>query len=263
MSDGDVRGRFVWYDLMTTDPAASQEFYPALLGWGTQPWEGPMAYTMWTVGGVPMGGTAQLPDEAIAQGAPPHWLPYIGTNDVDATTARAVELGAKVLVPGTDIPDVGRFSVLADPQGAVFAAYTPAIPLAPEQPPAPGHFSWHELMANDYEAAFAFYSELFGWQVTEAMDMGPEAGIYQMYGRTADVHMGGMMNIPEGMPAPPHWMLYIVVEGLDAATEKVTAMGGQLLRGPMDVPGGDRVAHFIDGQGAAFALHELAKGSAE
>ena len=127
-------GRFTWYDLMTTDPAAAQSFYTGLIGWGTQQWEGgSMPYTMWTNRDTPMGGLMELPEEARKQGAPPHWLAYVATPDLDATVSRAQELGAKVYVPRTEIPDSGAFAVLADPQGAVFAVYSSPQAPGPER----------------------------------------------------------------------------------------------------------------------------------
>ncbi len=249
-------GKFVWYDLVTTDPGAARDFYTNVIGWGRETWEaGPTPYEMWVAEGGPIGGVVELPEEARQSGAPPHWLAYIAVEDVDATAGRAVELGGKVLVPGQDIPTVGRFAILADPTGAVFAAFRP-------EGEAPGHdgmarigeMSWHELMSEDYQAAFDFYAELFGWQKTTAMDMGPEQGIYQMYGRGEGHELGGMMNKPPQVPVSC-WMFYTRVGDLDATLEKVTANGGMVVHGPMDVPGGDRVAACVDPQGAAFAVH--------
>ena len=118
------RHRFVWYDLMTTDPAKGTEFYTQLIGWGTQPWEGPMPYEMWTNQGTPLGGVMELPEDAKKGGVPPHWLAYVNVDDVDAIVEQATGLGAKVLVPGTDIPNAGKFAVLMDLQGAAFAVYS-------------------------------------------------------------------------------------------------------------------------------------------
>lgn len=248
--------RFVWYDLMTPEPGSSVGFYTGLVSWGTQPWDGPAPYTLWTNRGTPLGGVMQLPEEARAAGAPPHWLAYVSVADVDATVETAGALGAAVLVPGTDIPNTGRFAVLRDPQGAVFAVFTPAQPM-PETPwpPAAGAFSWHELMTTDAVAAFEFYHTLFGWAKEDALDMG-EAGIYQTYGWGRGP-VGGVCNTPPGVEAPPHWLYYIRVTDLEAAVAYVQAHGGKLFNGPMDVPGGDRIAQCCDEQGAAFALHEL------
>lgn len=258
MSDGTLLGRFVWYELMTRDPEAAQGFYTKVIGWGTSLFEDAgMPYTMWTSGDLPLGGVTQLPEDAVKGGAVPHWLAYVTTPDVDATTRRGEELGGKVYVPPTDIPTVGRFSVLADPQGAALAPFTPGQP--PEDTkfePGEGQFSWHELLTTDHEAAFSFYSELFGWDKTDAMDMG-EMGTYQMYGY-GGVSLGGMYNKPAEMPGPPSWLYYIRVADVASALERVKAEGGQVLNGPEEVPGGDLVAQCMDPQGAAFALHSTA-----
>jgi predicted enzyme related to lactoylglutathione lyase len=258
MSAQDYLGRFVWYDLMTTDPASAEIFYKEVVGWGTAPWEGgETPYTMWMNGETPVGGIMQLPEEAA--GAPPHWLAYIATPDVDATCALAIQLGGNVIKEPMDIPEVGRFAVLADPQGAVFAAYSPASdPPGHEGPPQVGEFSWHELTTTDHEAAFEFYHALFGWDKTDSMDMG-EAGIYQMYGRKG-MPLGGMFNKPAEMPGPPAWLYYARVDDVHSATEKVQQQGGRILNGPMEVPGGDTIAQCMDPQGTAFALHSGKQG---
>lgn len=260
MPNDDLRGRFVWYELLTTDPEAAQDFYPTVVGWDTEPWEPPDGgepYVMWKTGERPIGGVMQLPDDAVEQGAVPHWLPYVGTPDVDSTVERAKELGSRVYVEPLDIPTVGRFAVLADPQGAVFAVYTPEMEAPAAGPPQRGDISWHELVTTDWEAAFAFYHELFGWEKKDAMDMG-EMGIYQMYGRRDGIPLGGMFNKSADMPGPAAWLIYAMVDDVNTATEQVKASGGQVLNGPMEVPGGDWVAQCMDPQGAAFAVHHTA-----
>ena len=261
MSDSSTRGKFLWYELMTSDPGGAADFYTKVIGWATAAWEGgEMPYTMWMIGEMPVGGLMELPEDARAGNVPPHWVAYIGTPDVDVTLARAQELGATVLVEPMEFPNVGRFAFLADPQGAAFAVYTPAQapPPGAESPSGPGQFSWHELATSDYESGYAFYSDLFGWEKTDAMDMG--TGIYQMYG-WGDITLGGMYNKPPDFPAPPHWLLYVTVDDVHAAAERVKESGGQVLNGPMEVPGGDWVAQCLDPQGASFAIHSAASGS--
>ncbi|MEM7480723.1 MAG: VOC family protein [Acidobacteriota bacterium] len=264
MSDATLRGRFVWYDLTTPDPEAAKAFYGEIVGWGITTWEGPTEYSMWTNGDQPIGGVMELSAEQAADGVPPNWVAYIGTPDVDATVDRAKELGGTLVHGPEDIPETGRYAVLKDPQGAPFAVYTPAQQAdGPDGPPAAGEFSWHELMTSDYEGAIAFYGELFGWTKTEAMDMGP-AGIYQMYGRSENPEMplGGMMNLTPEMPMPPMWLYYARVPDVHAAAEKAKELGGQVVNGPMEVPGGDWVVQITDPQGAMFALHHSSKGDA-
>jgi predicted enzyme related to lactoylglutathione lyase len=258
-----TRGHFVWYELATSDPAAAQRFYSALTGWGTQAFEGSgdTPYTMWTNGEKPVGGLWQLQSELASQGVPPHWLPYISTDDVDETVTEVTDLGGKVIVPPTDIPNMGRFSVLADPQGAFFAIFKGGD----DQPepvfnPQLGDASWHELTTTDHVAAFDFYHKLFGWEKQSEMDMGG-GNMYLMYGRSADSPMlGGMWTWDKPEHAmPPNWMTYFKVADADSTAERIKELGGQILNGPMEVPGGDRVAQAIDPQGAAFGIHSSAK----
>jgi predicted enzyme related to lactoylglutathione lyase len=255
----DDRGRFVWYDLMTDDPKAAQDFYGPLIGWGTQAWEGgDQPYTMWTNKETPLGGVMELPEEAKAAGAPPHWMAYVLVENVEQTVAKVKEMGGSILHEATEIPGAGWFAILTDPQGAAFAIYSSANEenqeLADEG--QTGRFSWNELATSDYKGAFSFYSDLFGWEPQEAMDMGP-GGIYQIYGR-GGAPLGGMFNKPDEMPGPPMWLYYVSVEDVNECVKKVTELGGQVLNGPMGVPGGDLIAQCVDPQGALFALHSKA-----
>lgn len=249
----NVIGRFVWYDLMTTDPDAAEAFYSKVIGWGTMQWDGPMPYTMWTrAPEAPLGGLMTLPEEAKAAGAPPHWLAYVSTPDCRATADKAVALGGKIIKEPTDVPETGTFAVLADPQGVVFAIYESASGSPEDAPAEVKQFSWHELATTDWEAAFEFYAKLFEWSKTDDMDMG-EAGVYRMYG-FGQWPLGGMFNKTPEMPVAS-WLYYIKVPDVNATVETVKAEGGKILNGPMEVPGGDMIAQCVDPQGACFAVH--------
>ncbi len=253
------RGRFVWFELQTTDPAAAQQFYPRVIGWQVD--TSYPGYAMWKVGARPIGGCMELPEQARQHGAPPHWLGYISTPDVDATVAQAQGRGAQLLFGPRDEPDIGRWAVLSDPQGAVFAAFKPlgaGMTGAPD-PPADGDFSWHELATTDHEAALAFYTELFGWDLMQTYDMGP-MGTYLIYG-TGGRQLGGMFRKPAEQPGPAYWLYYAHVPSADEAAARVTDAGGTIVLPPMEVPGGDRVAVAQDAQGAHFAVHSTGKGS--
>lgn len=253
MSTPIAPGRFVWFQLNTPDVAAALDFYAHVCEWGRESWQpdpSQPAYEMWTANGGAHSGTMHMPPVAKD---PAHWLSYISTPDVDATVRQALGLGATQAVPPTDIPTVGRFAVLADPDGAMFAPFTPAQDM-PEAPPQVGGFSWFELATRDYKKALSFYGALFGWKAGEAMDMGPN-GIYQMFCR-GDQMLGGMYNTrAEGpMAMRPSWTIYVTVADLDAAVARVAARGGHVFVPPMDIPGG-RIAMCTDPQGAVFALH--------
>ncbi|HYD53736.1 MAG TPA: VOC family protein [Gemmatimonadaceae bacterium] len=256
-----VRGRIAWHDCMASDLAGARAFYGAVLGWGEQEFPmGDTPYVMWTVNGAPMGGFMPLPEEAKAHGAPQHWLTYFGTDDVDASTAQVREAGGQVMVPPQDIPTVGRFSVVSDPFGALFALYQPLQP-SPEDAalPAMGAASWHELATTDSVAARDFYGRLLGWEAMDEMDMGGGM-MYRMFGRAGSM-LGGIFDITEQMQGmPPNWVPYFRVPNLGATIEAVQAKGGTLLNGPMEVPGGDVIAQFTDPQGGYFCAHEVKAG---
>jgi len=257
MSNAEIRGRFVWHELMTTDPQAAGAFYSKVLAWKTQP-SGMPDYTLWLSGKTQTGGLMAQPESARQSGAPPSWLIYIGTPDVDATVAAAERLGGKVLKAPADIPSVGRFAVLSDPQGATFAVFTPGA--SPEGGAMSTDFSWHELATSDQQGAVSFYSELFGWSRGPAHDMGP-GGTYQLI-EHGGAQVGGIYKLMDASK-PPHWLTYISVASVDRAAAAAKAAGGRVTQGPMEVPGGSRIAQILDPQGGAFAVHEPAKAAKE
>ena len=250
----DSHGRFVWYELMTTDTGAAKAFYGDVDGWGAQdaPMPG-MRYTLFMLGDTHVGGLMDLPEDARKMGAPPSWIGYVAVHDVDATAEEVKRLGGAVHVPPRDIPDVGRFAVIADPQGATLALFKSSRP-GPDQSPepmTPGRTGWHELLAADWQKAFAFYSDLFGWQKADAVPMG-EMGVYQLFSIDGPP-IGGMFTKPPMVPVP-FWLYYFTVPDIDAAAARVTAAGGQIVMGPTEVPGGAWIVQGRDPQGAMFAL---------
>jgi predicted enzyme related to lactoylglutathione lyase len=264
MSDPNT-GRFVWYELLTSDPKAAIAFYTHVVGWKTQIFQAGNDYTMWVSDQGPVGGVMQLPEDAKKMGAAPHWFSHVAVADVDATVAKARSIGGRIYTEPQDIPTVGRFAVIADPLGASISAFTPAPPtqpgqgMTPHDVTKPGEFCWGELITTDHEAAFRFYNTLFGWQKIRDFDMGPD-GKYLIYG-LGETQLGGMFTkLKRTSPTPPTaFTYYIEVAGLDGAIERAKGRDARLLNGPMEVPGGARIAQLIDPQGAAFALHEKAK----
>jgi len=254
MSDG-MRGQFVWHELMTTDAKAAVGFYSKVAQLTTQPAPFDKTYTTFMASGRPMGGLMVL-----AGGAPPNWLSYIGTADVDETTRKAESLGAKVVKAPAPVPDGGRFAILEDPQGAVFAIYAFKPGQGGDAPSTDvplGHSSWHELSTSDHAAAFSFYQQLFGWHTTSSMDMGAQ-GIYRMFGPAgAKDPFGGMYTKAPGSPGGPNWLPYIKVADARPATATAKKNGAQILHGPAQVPGGGWITMGIDPQGAMFAVHSV------
>ncbi len=248
--------RPVWYELMTTDMKAAESFYKTVVGWTAEPFAGTgQPYTALNRDGtVAIGGIMERPADVKA---PPFWAMYIAVPNLDEAVSKITSLGGKTHTGVIAIPDVGRLQLLMDPQGAAFYLIEPASSeQRPEAAPEVGDASWHELMTTDADAAMTFYQEAFGWRADQAMDMGA-MGKYQMFTRPgAHGTIGGMMvKPPEMANVPPNWQIYFLVPDVDAAAESVKAHGGQILNGPMDVPGGDRVLTAMDPQGAAFGLH--------
>jgi predicted enzyme related to lactoylglutathione lyase len=250
------RGRFIWYELLTSDTKAAQAFYGSVVGWtpkdsGMTDQTG-MEYILFNAGETMIAGLMALTDEMRQRGVPPNWTGYVYVDDVDAATAQAKSLGGKAYMEPHDIPNVGRFAVIGDPDGAAIALFKPNGPDGPEPPMnTPGHVGWHELYANDGQKAFAFYAAMFGWERSTGMDMGP-MGTYQIFARNGQ-DIGGMMNKPAEVPVPC-WLYYFNVGDIDAAAERVKAGGGAVLNGPMEVPGGMWIVQCADPQGAMFAL---------
>lgn len=244
---------FVWYELMTSDAKAAESFYSSVVGWkATDSGVPGMSYTLLLAGATPKAGLMALAKEACDTGAKPGWVGYIGVDDVDSCVARVTKAGGATHVPPTDIPQVGRFAMLADPQGAVFCLFKPNTDMTPAVNEMQlGSIGWHELMAADGEKAFAFYAGLFGWSKAEAIDLGP-MGRYQLFTAGGEP-IGGMMTKPPEMPEA-FWSYYFRVDSIGAALERLKAAGAQVINGPMEVPGGSWIVQAIDPQGAAFSL---------
>ncbi len=243
-------GGFVWYELMTSDVEAAAAFYAKVVGWSMADSGMPgMNYTLAKVGDRQVAGLMGFPPDAGT--SPITWFGYILVTDVDATAARVRQAGGTVHRPPNDIPGVGRFAVVADPQGATFMLFRGSGDPAPELAPnTRGTIGWRELHTTDWEAALAFYQDLFGWEKSYANDMGP-MGIYQTFS-VAGAWTGGIMN--GGGSPDPHWLYYINVDDIDAAATRVAEAGGEVLHGPHHVPGGNWVVMGKDPQGAEFAL---------
>lgn len=245
---------FFWYELLTTDTAAAEAFYKAVIGWEAEAFPGAgMSYTVFNAGERAVAGAMLLPEEARAMGTPPCWMGYIHAKDVDAATASVKQAGGAVHREPSDIPEVGRFSVVADAQGAAFMLMSPNGPDQPPVPPAtPGHVGWHELLAGDYKSAFDFYARQFGWNKVRDFDMG-DMGIYLVFGAGSDEAIGGIMTKPKEMRAPA-WQFYFNVADIQAGAKRITDNGGTITMGPMEVPNGSWIVNAQDPQGAHFAL---------
>lgn len=253
-------GSFIWYELMTPDPAGAKAFYDAVVGWDIEPEPaGEMDYRMIRrSSGGNAGGVLRLTDEMRGHGARPVWLGYVGVDDVDATVASAEGDGGKALMPPFDIPNVGRVAMVADPTGAPFYVMKPIPPAGEPDPTSdvfsvdrPQHVRWNELSSSDQDGAIAFYTRHFGWAQDGAMDMGG-MGQYKFI-QQGGTTIGAIMTKPPQRPVSM-WTFYVGVDDIDRAAEAVTAGGGQILHGPIEIPGGEFSLSGMDPQGASFGL---------
>jgi predicted enzyme related to lactoylglutathione lyase len=195
--------------------------------------------------------------QSMGMDKPTTWKGHIYTADLDAELTAVTKDGGTVFKPAQDIPNVGRFAVVGDPTGAEYLLFEPST-----QNEAPkrlaqdevGNVGWHELTTHGWEKAWDFYSSHYGWEKDFAMDM-KEMGIYQTFRVDTDRYTGAMMDIAPFMQgAVPAWLFYFQVPDVDAAVAVITAGGGKVMHGPMDVPGGSRILQAVDPQGGYFAL---------
>jgi predicted enzyme related to lactoylglutathione lyase len=251
------KSKFVWHDFMAADVGGAKRFYGELFGWTFKP--GDHDYEHIVAGGREIGGMMKLDAK---HGAPPHWIGYVGVDDVDAACAAVTGNGGKIYVPKMDIPKVGQFAICADPTGAVFSPfhYTGKDAGQPESNdrPAPYSFVWDELVTSDHDGAVKFYTTLFGWSA-ERLQI-PNFGPYTLLKRPgikdemgADKNAGGVMNLPPGVPQS-FWLTYVGVASADATADKAKKLGGSVMQPPTDIPDVGRFAVLMDPQHAAVAV---------
>lgn len=251
----DRHGTPIWYELMSKDPLAARRFYGAVVGWKIDESAPPgftMDYRMINAADGMVGGVMKLTDDMCRNGASACWLMYVGVDDVDACVSAITAAGGSVTLPAFDIPNVGRMAMVSDPQGAPFYVMRGASDERSTacDPDRAGHAAWHELHAADGPKATGFYTAQFGWSKTTGMDMGP-MGVYQLFA-IGGRDLGGIMT--DTQFARPAWLVYFRVDGIDAAARRITEAGGQVVNGPMEVPGGGWIVNGIDPEGAMFAL---------
>jgi uncharacterized protein len=255
-----LQGKWVWYELMTPDAVGAKAFYQAVVpGWTIQPGTAETddyGFIENADGGM-TGGLLKLTKEMADHGAQPCWVGYIGVDDVDATLIAIEAAGGKILMPARDVPMAGRIAMVADCCGAPFYVMMPTPPPSGGENTCfsatnrTGRCGWNELMAGNAANAIAFYSDLFGWTLPEAMDMGAMS-LYQFIEHDG-VQIGAIMQKMPEMPVP-FWSHYFWVPSIAKATDAIAANGGTVINGPMEVPGDDWIVQGIDPQGAMFAL---------
>jgi predicted enzyme related to lactoylglutathione lyase len=204
------------------------------------------------------GGVLPLNDEMQQHGARPTWLGYLYVDDVDSSVAAIEKSGGKTFMAPFDIPNIGRVAMVADPAGAPFYIMKPIPPEG--QPDAKSdvfstdqaqHVRWNELSTTDPDGAVDFYRRQFGWGQEGDMDMG-EMGKYRFI-QNGPTTIGAIMRKPPQLPVSS-WTYYVGVDDIDRAADAIKSGGGQILNGPMEIPGGEFAVNAMDPQGAPFGL---------
>ncbi|MDH3707732.1 MAG: VOC family protein, partial [Acidimicrobiia bacterium] len=155
--------------------------------------------------------------------------------------------------------DAGEMAIFADPTGAAFSVWRAGEHIGAEIGNEPNTYSWNELMTRDVDAALAFYTAVFGWSY-DPQDMGPGGTYHVISGGTNGEGLGGIMAMPPEMPeqVPNHWGVYFTVTDVGATIADITGAGGQIVNGPMDIPGVGRMATAHDPAGGNFNVMQPA-----
>jgi len=244
-------GTFCWVDLGTDDAAAAKAFYGGLFGW---------EFDDLPTGEQGTYSTCRLRGRAVAglydRAEMPGWGTYISVEDVEGTTRRARELGAKVLVEPFDTPGGGRVATLRDPAGAVVSLSQPGEMFGAELVNEDGTWTWNELVSADLAAARDFYVELFGWSAADAPGAFPRTAF-----TLGELLVGGGHAPSPGEDPAPRWVVTFWVSDADQTAARARELGGSVLLPPMDIPVG-RLTVVADPRGAAFIATAVPGGPA-
>ncbi len=249
-------GSFCWIELGATDQNAAKQFYGSLLAWNANDFPiGPSEfYTTFSLDGRNTGGCYTLTPEMRAQRMPSHWLLYVAVVNADETAAKVAPAGGSVMKPPFDVMEFGRMAVLQDPTGGRHRH------LAAQDAPwrrlegVPGTLCWADLMTPDQGRATKFYQEVFGWHAEPGKD---NSGYLHI--KNGDKYIGGIPPAEQRtVNAPPHWLLYFLVQDCDASTVKAQQAGANIFAPPMTMEGVGRWSVVADPQGAVFALFQSA-----
>jgi len=249
-------GSFCWLELGTTDQNAAKKFYTGLLGWSADdmPMGPDMIYTMFRLDGKDVGGGYRLMKDQVDNHVPPHWMAYVKVNNADESAAKAVSLGAKQIVPPSDIPNVGRFAVVQDPTGAHISIFQPGQHKGLTNFGQIGTFCWADLNTPDPKKAAQFYSQWLGWKIASEEKDGYS---HIQNGNSQEDMIGGIPNefhAPPGTPA--HWMVYFHVADCKASAAKAAQLGAKTLMPANLMKDIGTIAVLADPQGAVFALYQ-------
>jgi predicted enzyme related to lactoylglutathione lyase len=240
-------GTASWVDI-GTDVEAAKRFYGSLFGWEPMdagPPEQTGGYGFFTKGGRMVAGYGPQMNPG-----PPAWAVYFAVSNADEAAKKIESAGGKAVMPPMDVMSAGRMAVFQDPSGAFFSIWQPGDHKGTGVMQESGALFWVELNTRDVDAAKRFYPAAFGWTIeTHEGEM-----TYHEF-HLGQGSIGGMLSMPPQVPAevPSHWLVYFGADDIDGSAARAGQLGGDVVAGPMDFPGG-RFAVVLDPQGAAFGL---------
>ena len=252
-------GEFCWVDLSSPDTEASAKYYGELLGWKAEsagPVEETGGYGFFILDGKQTAGYGPI----MSEGQPPAWSSYVCVADADETVAKVKNAGGTVLFDPVDLPaDSGRMAVCQDSGGAVFSIMQPKQHHGAQLVNEVGTWTWNQLSTRDLEGAKKFYGDVFGWTLEKGEGATEDAPyfMWQVDGQKWEEGLGGAMEMGDDFPpeVPSNWLIYVAVENADAAIEKTTGAGGQVMLPVTEIPVG-KLAVLTDPQGAALGIIE-------
>ncbi|MER5207474.1 VOC family protein [Streptomyces sp. NPDC002825] len=253
-----VPGSPCWLDLGAPDVPAAAAFYRVVLGWEYEPMGGAQDAEggMFRSGGKVVAGLGRLTEP----GARSAWMIYYSVADADETTRAVENAGGTVRVEPRSFGEQGRMAQYSDPLGGQFAVWQPGEIKGAELVDEPVSLSWTELYTTDAAAAKEFYGGVLGWWFDD-MDLPGDSGTYSLItpaGLPAERMHGGLMQVSEADLAlahgRPYWHPVFAVADCDDTVAKVTANGGSVQMGPMDMEGVGRLAVCLDPSNADFVV---------
>jgi predicted enzyme related to lactoylglutathione lyase len=246
-----ITGKFVWHDLLTSDPDAAQRFYGDLMGWDFQPGDnGDRQFIIAHHDGEPIAGILDTRGGG-AERMPAQWIASLSVPDVEAAAERVRDRGGRVLWGPRGLGRRGPVALVVDPQRAAFALMRVPGGDPPDATPAHNEWLWDELWTPHPDSAVTFYQQLAGYLANELRDgdriyyvleahRSPRAGVAHL--QRTDIR--------------PNWLPYLRVSDVRATVTRAESLGGRVLIRPSPEIRGGRVALIQDPTGAAVALQE-------
>ncbi len=258
-----AQGTPSWTDYGAPDQHAAKVFYAEIFGWtiyednfmkmGT---DAPgMFYSMAKKDGSYTAAIHTQNEEEKSMGVPPNWKTYLTVEDVDAVTAKAVDLGGQVFAGPFNVFEAGRMSVIADSTGAVVHLWQPIQHIGSGIKNEHGALAWNLLITREQDRATEFYTELLGVGVNSDIPS-PTGRNYNMFTVDGQI-VAGCMDMHQQLielDVPNHWEVYFQSDDIDATAELAASLGAKVMMPPTDMPTFERMAYLFDPQGAAFGV---------